>query len=241
VAFDLASQAGVMDKITELRAMPFRDLSNFAVLFLALAAAAALAWYRKFEVFEIGLLGFASVVSFRSLRDAWIMAIVAGMILASRVRVRQKAELPLPGFASGLAAIAAAFAIWVGFGAMHVNQKSLQTQMDESMPVRAVEEIRAKGYTGPLYNDFNWGGYLIWALRMPVSIDGRAAFYGDTAINRSVATWDGHPDWASDPALISAGIVIGPVKSPLMQLLRMDAHYKLVYADKVSAVFVPRR
>ena len=70
------------------------------------------------------------------------------------------------------------------------------------MPVAAVDAIRAKGYyAGPLFNDFNWGGYLIWALRMPVSIDGRAAFYGDQAIDRSVATWNAAPDWNSDPEL----------------------------------------
>jgi hypothetical protein len=92
-----------------------------------------------------------------------------------------------------------------------------------------------------LYNDFDWGGYLIWALRMPVSIDGRAAFYGDKAIDRSVATWNAEPDWASDPALISAGVVLEPVKAPLVQVLRMDPRFKLVFEDKVAAVFVARR
>ena len=84
-------------------------------------------------------------------------------------------------------------------------------------------------------------GYLIWALRMPVSIDGRAAFYGDQAIDRSVATWAGAPDWNSDPELKSAGLVIGPVKAPLTQLLRMDPHFQLIFEDKLAAVFVARR
>jgi hypothetical protein len=109
------------------------------------------------------------------------------------------------------------------------------------MPVRAVESIRTNGYAGPLYNDFNWGGYLIWALRMPVNIDGRTNLYGNERMDRSIATWGAQPDWASDPELKSAGLVIGPVTAPLTQLLRMDSHYKLVYEDKLAAVFVAQR
>lgn len=124
---------------------------------------------------------------------------------------------------------------------MHVNNALLEGQVIKFLPVHAVDEIKAKGYPGPLYNDFTWGGYLIWALRMPVSIDGRAAFYGDKSIDRSVESWSGQPDWASDPALKSAGIVLGPVSSPLIQLLRLDPHFKLVYEDKLAAVFVAAR
>jgi hypothetical protein len=76
---------------------------------------------------------------------------------------------------------------------------------------------------------------------MPVSIDGRAALYGDQRIDRSVQTWSGQPDWASDPQLSAAGLVIGPVKSPLIQLLRLDPRFELAYEDKVAAVFVPRK
>jgi hypothetical protein len=104
-----------------------------------------------------------------------------------------------------------------------------------------VDAIRAHHYAGPLYNNFDWGGYLIWALRMPVSLDGRASFYGDSAIDRSIATWEGQPDWQSDPQLKNAGIVIGPDRSPLVQLLRTDPHFQLAYEDKVAAVFVARR
>jgi hypothetical protein len=241
VAYDLAAQPGVLDKISELKAMHFRDLSDFCVLFLALGAAAALAWSRRLWLFETGLLVFAAVVSFRSLRDAWVMAIVAAAILAVRIESKERTATRLPRFAIALAGIGAALAVWAGFRAIHVTNEILRTQVANTLPVGAVNAIRANGYAGPLYNTFDWGGYLIWALRMPVSIDGRAAFYGDAAIDRSVATWNAEPDWASDPALNSAGVVIGPVKSPLIQVLRRDPHFKLAFEDKVAAVFIPRR
>ena len=43
-AYELASQHGVMDHIAELQSIPFRFISDYCVLFLALAAAAVVAW-----------------------------------------------------------------------------------------------------------------------------------------------------------------------------------------------------
>ena len=41
-------------------------------------------------------------------------------------------------------------------------------------PARAAAFDESRGYGGPLFNDFNWGGYLIWRLPgLPVSVDGR--------------------------------------------------------------------
>ena len=108
---------------------------------------------------------------------------------------------------------------------MHIDNAHLQTQVAKSLPVQAVQAVRAKGYAGPLYNTFDWGGYLIWALRMPVSIDGRAAFYGDQRIDRSLATWNAEPDWASDPALLSAGVVMLSVPRRLPEG-RSSRHWK---------------
>jgi hypothetical protein len=240
VAYDLATQGGALNKVSELQSIPFRDYTDFAILLLALGSTAALAWRRRFPIFETALLIFALVLSFRSQRDVWLIAMVAVAILASTINGRNRA-VRMPGFATPLAVFFASLAVWVGFRAMHVNKALLDAQVAGSFPVQAVETIRANGYTGPLYNDFNWGGYLIYALRMPVAIDGRQNLYGDQRIDRSVATWNGAPDWDTDPALTSAGIVIGPVKAPLTQLLRMDAHFKLAYEDKLAAVFVARK
>lgn len=241
VAYDLGAQSGVLNKINELQSIRFRDLTDFLLLFLALAAAVAFGWQRRFRVFEVGLLVFAAVVSFRSKRDLWVMATVAAMILASNIVGRPESPIRLPRVAPGLAVIVASLAVLAGFRLMYPNSTLLETQVVDVLPKRAVQEIQAKGYVGPLYNNFDWGGYLIWALRMPVSIDGRAAFYGDEAFDRSNSTWNAQPDWRSDQALKSAGLVLGPVKAPLTQLLRTDPHFKLVYEDKLAAVFVARR
>jgi hypothetical protein len=241
VAYGLATQGGALDKVTELQALPFRDLPDFLILLLAMGSAAALAWRRRFALFETALLAFAAVVAFRSQRDVWVMATVGAVILASTIAGSEKAAIQLPKYATAIAALVAAVAMLAGFRAMHCNNAQLETQVAKDLPVRAVEAIQAKDYAGPLYNTFDWGGYLIWALRMPVSIDGRQNLYGDQRIDRSVATWSAEPDWASDAQLMKAGVVIGPVKAPLNQVLRMDPQFQLVYEDKLAAVFVARK
>ena len=241
VAYELATQGGALNRVSELRAMEFRDLFDFLVLLLAMGSAAALAWRRRFALFETALLVFAAVLAFRSQRDVWVMATVAAAILASTLPGRKKSALQLPWFASATAVLAAALVVLAGFRALHCNDAQLETQMAKSLPVQAAEAVRAKGYTGPLFNDYGWGGYLGWALHMPVSIDGRQNLYGDQRIDRSLATWNAGPEWATDEQLRSARLVIGPVTDALTQVLRMDARYQLVYEDKVAAVFVRRR
>jgi len=240
-AYDLATQGGALNKVTELQAIPFRGAVDFAVLLLALGSAAALAWRRRFVLFETALLAFAAVLAFRSQRDVWVMAVVGALILASTITGSEKAAMRLPKWATALAVLAAGLAVLAGSFVMGVNNARLETQLAKNLPVDAVEMVRSKGYAGPLFNNYNWGGYLIWALRMPVSIDGRQNLYGDQRIDRSVATWGAEPDWATDAQLMKAGIVIGPVKAPLNQVLRMDSRFQLVYEDKVAAVFVARR
>jgi len=241
VAYDLATQPGVLSKVTELLALPFRRLDDWGVLLLALAATGVLARVRHFALFESLLLAFAIYVSFHSQRDVWVVVIAASVILASELKGDDKNRLQLTASVAPFIAAGTALVLLLGFRALGVDNASLRTKLAEELPVRAVEVVREKGWTGPLYNDYSWGGYLIWALRMPVSMDGRAALYGDEQIDRSLVTWNGLPEWVSDPDLLKAGLVIGPVGAPLTQLLRMDPRFELGYEDKLAAVFVARK
>jgi hypothetical protein len=56
--------------------------------------------------------------------------------------------------------------------------------MQERIPSRAVQWIKDNKPPGPIFNSYNWGGYLIWELReYPVFIDGRADLYGDEILS----------------------------------------------------------
>ena len=239
-AYDLAAQSGVMNKVSELQAVPFRGLPDFLTLAFALAAAGTLARARGIPLFETGLLLFAAVVSFRSQRDVWVMAAAAAAILPSAIPDKEASPATLP-FATTIAMLLAMLALPVGFRAMHIDNANLTDVRAHDLPVHAAEFVGQHHLTGSIYNNYDWGGYLIWSLKIPVSIDGRAALYGDPRIDRSFATWNAQPDWTADTQLAKAGIVLGPVKAPLTQLLRLDPRFRLAYEDKLAAVFIARK
>jgi hypothetical protein len=240
VAYDLVTQSSLLYKITELFAMPFRSLNDWCVLLLTLAAVGVLARARRFLFFESALLAFAIYVSFRSQRDVWVVVVVASAILASGLSGKPENRLRLKAIYAPLVAVATCLVVWLGFRLLDVNNARMRVRLAEAMPVRAVEVVKEKGWSGPLYNDFNWGGYLIWALRMPVSIDGRTSKYTEERLNRSYATWNAQPGWASDPDLQKANLVIAQVNQPLTQLLRMDPRFEVGYEDKLAVVFIAR-
>ncbi len=237
-AYELATQPGVIDKIAELQSMPFRFASDYCVLLLTLGAVAVLAWRRKVKVFETVFLLLAAYLSFRSRRDTWIVVTAATAILAGNLGTMAVAERRRYWFLGPVTALATAVVVGLGLLGMQVNNAALAAKLADDLPVKAVEFVKQHQLGGELYNDYGWGGYLMWGLRRPVSIDGRAGVQGTERMDRFGKTWAADPSWSSDPELAKAGVVIGPVKAPLVQVLRMDSKFRLVYEDKVAAVFV---
>ncbi|MBV8437571.1 MAG: hypothetical protein JOY95_08685 [Silvibacterium sp.] len=245
VARALASQPGVLNTVSEMHALPFRSLGDFLLLFLTLAAVGVMFRFHRLFPFETLMLALAVVLSFRSQRDIWFLAVIAAVILAEGLPAQStSAESASQGpqraalWTVPLSIAVTALLVFTSAFATQIRNDRLEGALAEQMPVKAVEIVRERQYPGALYNTYAWGGFLIWNLRQPVSIDGRAAFYGDQRIDRSVKTWTGAPDWSSDPDLKSAGIVIAPVDAALAQLLRMDSRFSVAYEDKIAVVFI---
>ncbi len=119
-----------------------------------------------------------------------------------------------------------------------VTEASLDAAVARAFPSGAALFVETHGLKGPLYNGFDWGGYLSWRLpNLAVSIDGRANLQGDEHFDRSVATWRGRKDWSSDPELMRSGIVIADINAPLASLVKSSPRFRLLYEDSVAAVF----
>jgi hypothetical protein len=60
---------------------------------------------------------------------------------------------------------------------------SMPKNTAQKVPVQATAWIKQNQPRGPIFNSYNWGGYLTWQLRdYPVFIDGRADLYGNEII-----------------------------------------------------------
>jgi len=239
---DVSAQTGVYYFNLEMQAMQFREVWHWVTLGLVLAAA-FMAGRRPPSRFLAVISAMGVFVSFRSGRDVWFVVVCAAVVLATAGRA--------PAVASAVASPVRAGTRWravavatIAFAMLLARQSGavLDARVRREFPVDAATAVVAGRYHGPLYNHFNWGGYLIWRLPdMPVSMDGRSHVHGDARIVQSMRTWAGVGDWRADPELTAAGVVIAAVDSPLASLLGRDEDFREVYGDSVARVFVPAR
>ena len=127
--------------------------------------------------------------------------------------------------------------IGVAVGHRVTNQSATEAK---TYPVAAVNFIAKERLPQPIFNEYGWGGYLIWRLYPDyrVSIDGRADVYGDDLMEESLAVHDGEPQWREYLNKNQVRTVLVKPEVPLASLLRDDAAWQKVFEDKSSVVFV---
>jgi hypothetical protein len=237
----VARQSGMYDRIIELMAMDFRQPANWFVLGLAVAATFLVGRQPRVEIFPALLLIAGVFPAFRSRRDVWVVVIAALVVIARSMPVTRAREHWVTWPRIGVAGVGIALA-FVAVGIVRdVSPRGLETAVAVEYPADAARVVERRGYKGPLFNPYDWGGYLIWRLpQLPVIMDGRANVHGDRRIAQSIATWHGEGSWASDAELATAKVVIAPIGLGLTSLLRVDQRFELAYEDRVAAVFVAR-
>jgi hypothetical protein len=242
VVLDYLRQPGLYNVIREYAAMDFRNAPNWIVLFLVLGAAFELGRRRHIQPLWVLLLLAGVVLSFRSGRDVWFVVIVAiGALSSSRSSTQVSASHTFSKTETLVIVIAVALFFLLSIRVGHISESNLQIAVAKTYPVEAANVVEERGYPGPLYNQYNWGGYLIWRLpRLPVSIDGRTNVHDVARVTHSLTVWNGQPDWASDPELSAARLVIAQKNLALTQLLRLDSRFEIAYEDPVAVVFIAR-
>ena len=238
--FEYATQTAVFQNVAELHPLFFRNPVDWIFLVLVLTASCVLGWRRNTSPFPYLLLGMGAFLSFRARRDIWVGAVAAVAVVSNRAVMRAAADY-LEFTATRVLAVVLAVAIaLVGIARLrHITERELQTHVKKTFPVDAVAFVRGQNFAPPLYNYFDWGGFLIWSLpEFKVSMDGRTNLQGEKRIEKNLAVWAGNPGWASDPELSGAELIIAERARPLTTLLRGDTRFKLVYEDETAAVFV---
>ena len=110
----------------------------------------------------------------------------------------------------------------------------------EHLPVEAVQFIRANDLPGPMFNSYNWGGYLIWHLYpdYPVFIDGRTDLYDDQFIREYVKVTLAKPGWLEVLNQYRVNFILIESDSILAAFLAEGDEWQSVYADTVATVFI---
>jgi hypothetical protein len=239
VVFGYATSKIIYTILIEFQALSFKFLNQYVELLLAAGAYFAVGWQKKMDPFKLALLLLASVFAFRTVRDAWFLCIPAAAFIVDFPTAEDKKEQPikLPEWAG--VAVASVLLLLVMARNTGFDSRGLDRAISGEFPVDAVNFIRRNPVGGPLYNTFNWGGFLIfYSPQYPVSIDGRTDLYGDELVTRYYDTEQAKPSYTTDPYLNEAGVVLLQNKFPIAQVLLTDRRFRVIYRDELAVVFV---
>ncbi len=134
----------------------------------------------------------------------------------------------------GLVLAAAAFK-----ASFALRPESLEASRRDLLPVDAVAYLVDQDLPGPLFNSYNWGGYLIWAApEYPVYVDGRTDLYNDELLRRYLSIYYAQPGWEERLDEVGANTVLVESSSPLAQVLRLSKDWRCAFSDQLASIYV---
>ena len=130
-------------------------------------------------------------------------------------------------------------AVWIIVAAFPGTEK-IEQQVAKTSPVEAVDYIRQAGLTGRMLNDYEFGGYLIWAMPdQKVFIDGRCDLFDWTGVLTEYGRW---ATLVEDPKLLLDKYHIDYCllrkTAPQTRVLRYLPGWSKLYEDDLAAIFV---
>jgi hypothetical protein len=147
---------------------------------------------------------------------------------------RMMAALARPARAGGVV-LAGALLLAISFV---LYRGGVVRQASDFTPAAALEAVRAGHVQGPVFNDYNFGGYLIFAGIEPF-IDGRAELYGDAFIKRYaeaiLPTGDKLPQLLAEYGVTWTLITPGSAAAAVIDNL---PGWRRLYADDIAVVYV---
>lgn len=228
--------------IIEWRPLPLGLWESKLLLILLFGfIVAQIAFRFRYHLAELALFLLVTYLAFIHFRFAIVYAIIfAPMASAILARWMPAYDPKIDKHVINAVLILAA----LGACAWYLPPKAtLQKYVAKQYPVQAVRYLNQHPIPGRMFNDYGFGGYLVWS-REPehkVFIDGRGDVYERAGV---FSDYMAVTDMKSDALAILQSYRINSClieqKSALATLLRASPGWKQVYKDKLSAIFVRR-
>ncbi|MBM3144540.1 MAG: hypothetical protein FJ010_06115 [Chloroflexi bacterium] len=118
-----------------------------------------------------------------------------------------------------------------------IPRSASEAYFEETLPVSAVVFLREEWPEGRLFNSYNWGGYLTWALpEYPVFVDGRTDLYGDELIGQWVQVVQAEEGWQEVLDEWDVGVILLEPFRPVVDELAEEG-WDLLYKDDIAVVY----
>jgi hypothetical protein len=234
--FDLAFRQKVaVAHVVEWVSVDFHDVRGKIVLVLLIGLLlSALLRDQRWKLAELGLLLFALYSGLTYIRFLFLLGIVAVPLLAKTLDFlppyRPEIDKPL------LNALFMGVMV-VGMVRYYPTTPALEHSVAQHYPVELLPFLRSHAPTGPMLNDFLWGGYLGWNDRnLKVFIDSRTDMFEYSGVLQDYLDLMAlkKPESILDKYQIHD--VLFPPDQPLTYALEHDRGWKVVTKDQVSVL-----
>lgn len=119
------------------------------------------------------------------------------------------------------------------------NGQELVQQVEKNNPIKAVEFINRSALAGNMFNEYAYGGYLIWAAPgHKVFMDGRGDVFEWTGVLEEYGKWvtlQADPNTLLDKYKIDFCFL--PATAPMSRVLGLMPGWTKVYSDEMSVVW----
>jgi hypothetical protein len=207
-------------------------LAVLAIIFLWIVLSKAVLYLDELLLLALGVWLAGSHVRMLFVFGILAAPILARMLAGSWGNYRVESDRPV---ANAILLALSAVAIYFAFPRTH----NIDHQIEAQNPVKAVEFIRSHHLTGPMLNEYGYGGYLIWAApERPVFIDGRSEVYEWSGLLTQFAQWislQANPNTLLDRYQVQICLI--SAQSPMAHVLSLLHGWQSVYNDGNSIVF----
>ncbi|MEX2144292.1 MAG: hypothetical protein WD740_06830 [Anaerolineales bacterium] len=249
--FETLSIGVLQDAISEWQSPNFHSLpmQPFAWLLLMLLGVLGAA-RRPLALIDFLLVAGFAYMGLLAARNIPLFALVAPVVLTRHAEpwlqeLRQTLRLKPPRTLKmakwqpwlNTAFIAVVTLFVLARAAMVYTQDANDQVLATRAPVTAVSYIQREQPPGRLFNSYNWGGYLVWALRnYPVYIDGRTDLYADELLAEWLDTISAKAGWQDTLDKWDVRLVLIEPNWPLAQLLVTEG-WQLLYEDEQAVLY----
>ncbi len=242
--------AVLQEFIAEWQSPNFHEFFLHPFIWLLLAALTAFGLSgRRADFTDLTLVALFAYMSLLAVRNIPLFALVTAPVIvryssAAWERWRGTAHPAPPPIKPGLMAAMNWFIVLllVGMALVRMAQSSslAANEADQAgyLPVNAVAYLREAAPPGPIFNNYNWGGYLIWALpQYPVFVDGRTDLFDDDFLRQYLAIYLGEEGWQEKLDSFDINLILIEPDSGLAREMGRTDGWEQIYADAIASVY----
>ncbi len=251
----------LQDFIQEWASPNFHELFQQPFIWLLLAVIVALGLSRRAaDITDLLLVGVFAYMGLLAGRNVALFALVAAPVVVRygdaalrELRRERLARLgilrprPIPRLSFIQAALNWLILLLVALAAtlkigMALQPETVEQALMATMPLRAAEYLHDQRPAGPMFNSYNWGGFLIWALYPDyrVFVDGRTDLYDDAFLRDYLKVITARPGWEEVLERYGVNLIVIERESVLATFLESGkpGGWRLAYSDDQAVVFV---